>query len=68
MVLSSFDLFNLVLETPSDYGFDEEDVQEMYGPMWADFIHPTSRMHEIIAERVNEFLRSHPAGVGIQTD
>jgi len=68
MVLSSFDFFNLVLETPSEYGFEEKDIRRRYGPVWADHIHPTSRMHELLAERINEFLRSFPASETAQAD
>lgn len=68
MVLSSFDFFNLVFETPSKYGFEEKDIRRRYGPVWADHIHPTSRMHELLAERVNEFLRSYPASETAQAD
>lgn len=68
MILSSFDFFNLVFKTPSEYGFEEKDIRMRYGPVWADHIHPTSRIHELFAERVNEFLRSYPVGVSAQTD
>lgn len=68
MVLSSWKFFKLVFRTPSEYGFGEKDTRKRYGPVWADHIHPTSRMHELIAARVNEFLSGHPAGAGAQLD
>jgi len=68
MVLSSFDFFNLVFKTPSEYGFEEKDIRMRYGPVWADHLHPTSRMHELFAERVNEFLCGYPVGTSVQTD
>lgn len=68
MVLSSSDFFNLIFKTPSRYGFEETDIRKRYGPVWADHIHPTSRIHELFAERVNEFLRSYPVGVTAKTD
>lgn len=67
MVLSSSEFFNLVFETPSRYGFEERDIRRRYGPVWADHIHPTSRIHELFAERVNEFLGSYPVGGSAQT-
>jgi len=68
MVLSSWVLFNQVFRTPSKYGFEEGDLGRRYGPVWADHIHPTSRIHELIAGRVNEFLGSYPAGDSAQLD
>ena len=68
MVLSSWDFFNLVFKTPSEYGFEEGDIHKRYGPVWADHIHPTSRMHECFAARVNEFLSGQPAGPSEQLD
>jgi len=68
LVLSSWDFFKLVFETPSEYGFEEVDLRKRYGPVWADHIHPTSRMHEHFAARVNEFLRGHPIGTSAQPD
>jgi phospholipase/lecithinase/hemolysin len=68
MVLSSSDFFNLAFKTPSSYGFEEKDIRKRYGPVWADHIHPTSRIHELFAERVSEFLRSYPVGVIAQTE
>jgi len=68
MILSSWDFFNLVFKTPSKYGFEEGDIRKRYGPVWADHLHPTSRMHEHFAARVNEFLSSHPAGASAQPD
>lgn len=68
MVLSSSDFFNLVFKTPSEYGFQEKDIRKRYGSVWADHIHPTSRVHEHFAERVNEFLGSVPVGPSAQTD
>lgn len=68
MVLSSWDFFKLVFKTPSEYGFEEGDIRKRYGPVWADHIHPTSRMHELFAGRVNEYLSGHPAGASAQLD
>jgi phospholipase/lecithinase/hemolysin len=68
MVLSSWDFFKLVFGTPSEYGFEEGDIRKRYGPVWADHIHPTSRMHELFAVRVNEFLSGYPAGASSQLD
>lgn len=68
MVLSSWEFFNLVFQTPSKYGFGEVDIRRRYGPVWADHLHPTSGMHEHFAARVNEFLSGHPAGASAQLD
>lgn len=68
MVLSSWDFFKLVFKTPSKYGFEEGDIRKRYGPVWADHLHPTSRMHEHFAARVSEFLSSHPACASARPD
>jgi len=68
MILSSWYFFKRVFATPSEYGFEEGDIRKRYGPVWADHIHPTSRMHELFAARVNEFLSGHPAGNSTQLD
>jgi phospholipase/lecithinase/hemolysin len=59
MVLSSAEFFNLIFKTPSEYGFEEKDIRQKYGPVWADHIHMTSRMHKLFAERVDEYLHGH---------
>lgn len=65
MILSSQGCFDLIFENPSKHGFQEEDMGKASGPVWADDLHPTSRMHELFAERVDEFLRGYPASNGV---
>jgi len=54
MVFSSWDTFNRVLDNPTDSGFTDDDETEI----WIDHIHPTSRMHKIIAHDLASFLQS----------
>jgi phospholipase/lecithinase/hemolysin len=55
---SSFDLFDKVIDNPLDYGFTSAE-RKKYGPeMWADSTHPTSKMHDILAKGIAEFLKS----------
>ena len=68
MVLSSSAFFNLIFRMPSRYGFEESDIGKRYGPVWADHIHPTSRVHELFAARVNDFLGGYPVGGSVRTD
>ena len=52
-----FDLFNAILDEPKRYGFSEEEIGKQGGEMWRDLLHPTSRVHEIIAKELVGFLK-----------
>ena len=54
---SSWDLFNKVHDDLKAFGFTQSDVKKRGGRIWMDHIHPTSRMHEIIADDLDEFLK-----------
>ncbi|EIW87468.1 hypothetical protein CONPUDRAFT_134360 [Coniophora puteana RWD-64-598 SS2] len=57
MIFSSWDTFTRVLDDPPAHGFDREDESRV-GSIWFDRIHPTSKMHDIIARELSEFLDS----------
>ncbi|KAH7887297.1 hypothetical protein F5I97DRAFT_1805828 [Phlebopus sp. FC_14] len=52
MLYSSWDTFNRVL--------DEQDSSQSLNSFWMDDLHPTSEMHKIIAEDLEELLVSLP--------
>jgi len=56
MIYSSYDTFTRVLDDPISYGFTFEDVRKEGGGIWYDNLHPTSRMHDIIAADMAQFL------------
>lgn len=58
---SSYALFTKVNEDPAKYGFAPEDVKKRRGPMWMDHLHPTTKMHKVIADDLEGFLKSYPA-------
>ena len=61
LIYSSYALFDNILSNPEKYGFHAQDVRKPGGAIWMDRLHPTSKMHEIIAGDIQEFLRSFPA-------
>ncbi|THH20678.1 hypothetical protein EW146_g716 [Bondarzewia mesenterica] len=61
LVFSSWDTFNRVLDDPVAFGFNGDDGRKRGGGIWYDHLHPTSKMHGIIAKDVSEFLaNAHP--------
>ena len=55
-IFSAWDLFSEIFEDPVSYGFDSDDIGKAGGGIWVDEIHPTERMHKLVAEGVKEFL------------
>jgi hypothetical protein len=61
MMFSSWDSFNRILDDPVAHGFVEADVGIALGGIWADHVHPTSRVHDFVARDISEFLQSQPS-------
>ncbi|KLO08948.1 hypothetical protein SCHPADRAFT_908199 [Schizopora paradoxa] len=61
LMYSSYDLFTRVNQEPVKYGFAAKDVKRRRGPMWMDHLHPTSKMHKVIADDIEAFLKRFPA-------
>lgn len=61
LIFSAHIAFTHVLDDPVAYDFEEKDVDQYAGAIWVDYLHPTSRMHEIIAAGIADFLESVPS-------
>ena len=59
-IFSSWDTFTRVLDDPNSHGFMEKDVRQKGGAIWVDHLHPTSKMHGIIAQDLARFLATLP--------
>ncbi|KAF8154742.1 hypothetical protein B0H34DRAFT_852737 [Crassisporium funariophilum] len=55
-LFSSFQLFDSILDTPEAYGFKSEDARQSGGTIWLDWLHPTGKVHDHIANGVAAFL------------
>lgn len=55
---SSRDIFTRVMDAPETYGFAKGDASREGGTIWYDHLHPTSKIHGVIAEEMAEFLSS----------
>ena len=60
-LFSSWEVFDEIYKDPGKFGFPETARKKMGGEMWWDHLHPTSAMHRVIAEKLEEFLRGFPA-------
>jgi len=56
LLFSSYRLFMSLLENPNTHGFEAQDVHKMGGDIWADHLHPTSKVHDIVASGIADFL------------
>lgn len=52
VVWSSWELFMQLLTEPQTFGFEEADVGQEAGAIFADGLHPTTAVHEIIAREL----------------
>jgi len=62
-LFSSFKAFDILLDDPETYGLKVEDIRRFNGTVWVDHIHPTSQVHDFIANNVANFLTGIPARV-----
>ncbi|KAI9448111.1 hypothetical protein H4582DRAFT_2107504 [Lactarius indigo] len=49
-----------ILSDPARYGFNPADRYTQGGSIWYDYMHPTSRVHSILASEIAQFLASLP--------
>ena len=57
-LFSSYQVLSSVLDHPEEYGFQEDDVSQEGGGIWADDLHLSSEVHAILAERLEHALRT----------
>lgn len=55
-LFSAHQVLTDVLDDPSKYGFDEDDVVDQEGTIWEDDFDPTSEVLDILAERLLKAL------------
>jgi len=55
-LFSAYQLFSDFLDNPGKYGLDPQDVRKMGGDVWIDHLHPSGKVHEIIASNLATFL------------
>ncbi|KAF9224339.1 hypothetical protein BS17DRAFT_779653 [Gyrodon lividus] len=53
MIFSSWNTFSRILDDPGSYGFD---ANEKHGGIWVDAVHPTTKVHDILAREISVFL------------
>ncbi|KAK7058052.1 glycosyltransferase family 32 protein [Favolaschia claudopus] len=57
LTFSAFDAFNRILDNLGEHGIPEEDASRSGGTVWRDHLHPTSKIHQIFARDLVEFLK-----------
>ncbi|KAI0670369.1 hypothetical protein C8Q78DRAFT_1035867 [Trametes maxima] len=60
LLFSSWNTFTRVLDDPVAHGFGPEHVARAGGEIWADNLHPSTKMHDWIAHDVSKFLHEIP--------
>jgi len=58
---SSYDTFTRILDDPSVYGMEKEDVATAGGGVWVDYLHPTSEVHVVLARELEAYLMAQPS-------
>lgn len=58
LIFSSYSIFSAFLNEREKYGFDSKPFSQT---IWMDALHPTSKVHDVVAESVSTFLQSVPA-------
>ena len=61
LMYSSYALFSNVIAEPEKYGFPPGDIKRRGGSIWMDHLHPTSKMHKVLADDIEEFLKTFAA-------
>jgi hypothetical protein len=56
LFFSSYESISAILDDPVRHGFAEADLKKMNGSIWVDYMHPTSRVHDLLARDLSRFL------------
>ncbi|KAI9067916.1 carbohydrate esterase family 16 protein [Trametes sanguinea] len=57
-IWSAFDFFARLLANPAAYGFHGEDTRKAEGAIFEDGLHPTSRVHLLMAQEILQLFAS----------
>ncbi|KAG8795854.1 hypothetical protein FRC17_008067 [Serendipita sp. 399] len=57
LYFSSHKVFTAFLDNPEEYGFPSGDIRRAGGAIWADYLHPTSAVHAIVAKDLESMLQ-----------
>ncbi|THH26567.1 hypothetical protein EUX98_g7625 [Antrodiella citrinella] len=60
MIFSSHQTFTDLIKDPVKYGFEKEEGRKRAGAVWVDYIHPTSKVHWVVARDLASFLNAQP--------
>jgi hypothetical protein len=60
MLFSLYQTFSVLLEDLETYGFPPSHRHTSRGQVWIDHLHPTSRVHELLAHFLSDFLSDVP--------
>ena len=60
MLFSSWSTFSSFLDDPEAYGFEGSDLRKIGGAIWYDHLHPTSKVHDVVAKDLAEFVGTVP--------
>ncbi|KAJ4487877.1 hypothetical protein J3R30DRAFT_3432052 [Lentinula aciculospora] len=60
LLFSAFATFNNILDKYANYGFTQGDLGKPFGKIWCDHLHPTSKIHDIVAFDLYNFLSNIP--------
>jgi hypothetical protein len=58
LLFSAHRTFSAFLDDPDSYGLPPGQESLRGGSFWVDHLHPTSKVHDIIAQNVADFLGS----------
>ena len=56
LFFSSFEAFDIFLNNPEQHGIETKDLRRSGGRVWVDHIHPTTKVHDYIANQIAAFL------------
>ncbi|KAJ8483178.1 hypothetical protein ONZ45_g14692 [Pleurotus djamor] len=57
LLYSSYVIFSAFLDKPEEYGFEAGDTTSAFSRIWFDQLHPTSKVHDILAKDLAAFLK-----------
>ena len=60
MVFSLYQTFSVILEDLDMYGLPPSHRHASRGQVWIDHLHPTSKIHQLLAHFLSDFLSEVP--------